>query len=166
MWRGSSETFVDLHPLGESAAATQLSIARGAGDGEQVGVFITQSGGSPAMQRAALWRGTADSFIDLTPGNFPSADAKACVHGVQVGQVSTKPDNRGARRAALWTGSGQSFVNLHDVVPAPWTDSWAVDVQVDGSVMRVLGGVEDQIWQDDSATTRARQLALWTVTLS
>ena len=166
LWRGRSETMVDLHPQPPSGhpPELQISAAAGAGSGEQIGMVAWKKDAvAPPAVRAALWRGHADSFVDLTPDGVASAEAKACLDGVQVGQVVSGEGARARTHAALWTGSASSFADLHAFVPAPWTDSWAVDIERVGTVVRVLGGVLDQAEEDGQVTTRARRIAVWQV---
>jgi hypothetical protein len=59
--------------------------------------------------RAALWTGSASSWIDLHPPGASESFAYGVGDGQQVGGVNIL----GVGHAALWTGSASSFVNLH-----------------------------------------------------
>src|SRR4029450_9204540 len=78
LWRGTSESFVDLHPDG---AGFMGSDAMGVRDGQQVGIVWGES----LTQRAALWSGAPGSYTDLAPNGFLRSTAWACARGFQVG---------------------------------------------------------------------------------
>lgn len=70
------------------------------------GMDETEQAGRHTRDGAALWRGTAGSYVDLDPVDGPGgySAALACANGVQVGWVGN--------RAALWRGTKESFVDL------------------------------------------------------
>jgi hypothetical protein len=82
--------------------------------GQQVGAVQLTSGSS---HRAALWQGTADSFVDLQPAWASNAEAHATDGVQQVGGA----DNH----AVLWTGSVASAVDLN---PSGFSGSTASSV--------------------------------------
>lgn len=143
-----------------------LSEASAVGDGEQVGLRWTRQGSV-----AALWRGSADSFVNLTPQGHESAQASGCARGRQVGYVQVKANTASgagsmATRAALWRGSAASFVDLHAFVPAPWNASSAAAVEVRDGVLRIVGTVTqfaatDELTPRESQYLVATQPALW-----
>lgn len=143
-----------------------ISEAWGVGDGEQVGLRWTRKGSA-----AALWRGSADSFVDLTPQGHESAHASGCARGHQVGHVQVKATTTSgagsmATRAALWRGSPGSFVDLHAFVPAPWNASSAAAVEVRDGLLRIAGGViqfavTDELTPRESQYLVASQPAIW-----
>jgi hypothetical protein len=102
-------TVTNLHPSGLST-----SEAYGSG-GQQVGYV------KPSVQRsrAALWSGTASSYVDLHPDGALDSVAWGGGDGQQVGWALIG----GGGRASLWTGSASSWVNLN---PAGWASSTAV----------------------------------------
>lgn len=63
-------------------------------------------------QRAALWYGTPESFVDLTPPGFEGGQGQAygVAGGQQVGGAATR--QTGGTRAMLWFGSAESYVDL------------------------------------------------------
>jgi len=109
LWAGTAASRVDLH-------RGDYSQALAVGDGEQVGWTDSNYEGP----RAALWRGTRDSFVDLSPEGSGISEARGVSGGQQVGWVWFN-----AQVAALWTGTAASFVNLN---PAEATSSQANDV--------------------------------------
>jgi hypothetical protein len=70
-----------------------ISRAIGVGDGQQVGVVgWKKTTLADQVARAALWSGSAVSFVDLTPRGFKNAWAYACARGLQVGWASRSHD--------------------------------------------------------------------------
>jgi len=143
-----------------------ISEAWGVSDGEQVGVRWTRKGSA-----AALWRGSAESFVDLTPEGHESGHASGCAHGHQVGYVQVKAETKSgsgsmASRAALWRGQAATFVDLHAFVPAPWNASSAAAVEVRNGVLRIVGtvtqfGTTDELTPRESQYVIGNQPALW-----
>jgi hypothetical protein len=96
--------------------------------------------------RAALWRGSAASFVDLSPADQEGARAGDCAGGYQVGHCQAALATRGevaslALRAALWAGTADSHVDLQAFVPPPWNASSASAVEVRGDRLRIVGEV-------------------------
>lgn len=61
--------------------------------------------------RAALWSGTAESFVSLHPGpEFRDSDVFGMAPGQQVGYAGRIGQNH---HAALWTGSAESHIDLN-----------------------------------------------------
>lgn len=116
--------------------------------------------------RAALWRGTPSSFVDLTPKAFEVAHATSCDAGLQAGFVRAKDESpsgaTGAlNRATVWSGDASGFVDLHDVVLAPFNVSEAMAIRVrDGEVM-VAGTVEEVTDPDGRAAYVQQRGAVW-----
>jgi hypothetical protein len=101
LWTGSSESVVVL--TGPDADVS--SVAKGVSGGVQVGTVATNS----RFQRACLWRGAAESFLDLHPPKLMGSDAVGVGDGQQVGHVW---GDTMQQRAALWSGSPESYVDL------------------------------------------------------
>jgi hypothetical protein len=78
-----------------------FSQASGIGSGQQVG---------DVDGFAALWNGTAASYVDLSPANSTSSYASATKNGVQVGSAYFTGV---VSHAGLWTGSAASWVDLN-----------------------------------------------------
>ena len=115
VWSGTAGSLLDLHPAG--AVSSQVN---GLSGSQQAGFAIVGSYPGPFpntnAQHAALWSGTAASFVDL----HPAGAAYSLAHGIgdsqQVGAVrfdtNALPDLE-HEHAALWTGTAASFVDLH-----------------------------------------------------
>lgn len=95
-------TCISLHPSG-----TVFSSGYGVGDGQQVG--YVQVGPTVGHQRAAVWTGSAGSWINLHPTTIGYSVAYAASGGQQAGGYFPA----GFSRAALWSGSAASYVDLH-----------------------------------------------------
>jgi hypothetical protein len=126
---------VDLHP----AVATS-SEAFGTFGGQQVG-YANVNG----VYHAALWSGTAASWVDLhPPGVTPTSYAFAISDGQQVGTVGDY--------AALWTGTAASEVGLH---PEGASQSGAYGVsagQQVGYTADAQGGRHAALWSGTAAS--------------
>ncbi len=86
-----------LHPTG----ATQSS-ALGVSTTQQVGFL------SGTSDTAALWLGTAASYLTLHPAGATDSHANAAAATQQVGDAFAS----GQLRASLWTGSAASWIDL------------------------------------------------------
>lgn len=65
--------------------------------------------GVSGQPHAALWNGTAGSFVDLHPAGLVYSRCAAARGGVQGGWAS----NGIAEHAGRWTGSASTWVDLH-----------------------------------------------------
>jgi hypothetical protein len=93
-----------LHPTGATA-----SYVWGGGGAQQVGyALITQA-------KAALWNGTAFSFVNLNPASATSSYALTSDGVTQVGSAMIG----GKFNAGLWTGTADSWVNVTPAGAAP-----------------------------------------------
>jgi hypothetical protein len=96
--------------------------------------------------RAALWRGTAASFTDLTPGGFQTARIFGAAGDLQVGCVrkkDTTPDGGTGSddRAAVWQGSADRWFDLNDLLPSDIynaSTAWAIEIR--GQDVLICGG--------------------------
>jgi hypothetical protein len=133
LWRGSAESFVDLHPPGWDSSA----LAGVSGD-IQVGIARPVSDSSQA--HAALWRGSAESLVDLTPTGFNFAVAWAAAGDFQVG-YGYGQQTRGQEHALLWKGTAESMVDLHQFLPSSlqFSDSQATAIAEDGTIVGYAG---------------------------
>ena len=125
IWHGTKESWTEIHPAGY-----QYSEAYDISENQQVGfVWETFKG-----HNAAVWNGTAESFVNLRPNNF--SNAYGVDEGIQVGVVTSGTEDY---MASLWYGTAGSFVNLQDFVPSDFQDSEAYDVMVQGGRTYVVG---------------------------
>jgi hypothetical protein len=151
--------------------ADAISEAYGVGDGEQVGVRWSGRGSS-----AALWRGSAESLVDLTPRGFQSAIALACAGGYQVGSAQRRTDTAGGSgsmltRATLWAGTAASCVDLQQFLPPPWNASVATAVEIDNGLLRIAGNaqqvmIEHELTRRESHLQAAQRVVLWEIRLN
>ena len=110
----STWTVTVLHPSGQTTS-------------EAYGAGLQQAGYvKPSVQqtRAAVWNGTASSFVDLHPNGALTSVAWGASDGQQVGQVLFTGLGSAAR-ASLWSGTASSRVDLN---PPGWARSEALDV--------------------------------------
>ncbi|GMV26879.1 MAG: hypothetical protein AMXMBFR58_29100 [Phycisphaerae bacterium] len=116
LWNSPS-SFVSLHPPG-----MELSFAAGTDGVRQFGSVVLPGG---STSRAAMWSGSAASFVDLTPAWSESASIIAASGGQQVGAVSPRIVDL---NAAVWTATAASCVNLH-----PAGAEYSVATETDGA---------------------------------
>ena len=101
---------VNLHP---SQANATFSAIRGVGGTQQVGIVATVDN---MASMAALWNGSANSYVNLQPEGLGASAAVAAGDGQQGGSVIVGIHSN----PALWSGTAASFVNLlPDVGPGP-----------------------------------------------
>jgi hypothetical protein len=136
---------VFLHP-----PAVDGSEGYGIGGGHQVGVT-----GRAGVFHAALWTGSAGSWVDLHPGGiFDLSEALAAGGGQQAGDVHVAGSQI---HASLWSGTAASWVDLS---PAGSTESEAFGVhagqQAGYASFPPIGGVGTEthagIWTGTAAS--------------
>ncbi|MDQ2986040.1 MAG: hypothetical protein M3R13_04885 [Armatimonadota bacterium] len=84
----------------------------------------------PNRRRAAMWSGSAASWIDLHPGPFQETSvAYSAIDGIQVGKYRDQ--------AAVWNGSAQSHEGLHGFLDPSYvkSDAWTVSRQGDRMIV-------------------------------
>ncbi|HLP85346.1 MAG TPA: hypothetical protein VK157_13435 [Phycisphaerales bacterium] len=102
-WSGTQASFVSLHPL--NAIESEALATNGSQQGGWA--FVIGQG-----TRAALWNGSASSWIDLSPSIAGSECKVLGMSGSQqVGYVNLATS--GALLASLWSGSSASWTNLN-----------------------------------------------------
>jgi hypothetical protein len=128
LWQGSAASGVPLHP----STGYTSSFALATDGSRQVGYVLPEGG----RLRAVMWRGTAESMVDLTPPGFWTAQAQGFLGEYVVGNASaslsdsthavlwTRPDNgvtilgpvgshleaTGGGQAVGWLGLGRAYV--------------------------------------------------------
>lgn len=119
MW-GSDGVVVDLDPLQvENPQYIYGSQARATSGAQQVGYVCC----FPGASHAALWSGSAASFVDLHPAGFYDSYAYGVSGGQQVGWGSSVTANY--PHALLWNGSAASVVDLN---PNGFTQSYGYGI--------------------------------------
>lgn len=149
LWNGVAVT--NLHPFG---VAFSYSKALGVRNGQQVGYLSNNSYpygetfSYHATSHAAMWRGTAASFVDLNPVGFTASEALA-TNGLQQGGWAYAALPTTTQHAALWSGTADTFVDLHPVgfsdsrvtalsVTQQVGDGWVGPMNAIGSVRHAL----------------------------
>jgi hypothetical protein len=106
-WAGTNATFgavnvvfTDLHPAGATGSYASAVDATG-----QAGT-ATYSG----VTHAAMWLGTAASFVDLNPAGASSSRALGGGGALQ-GEVAAFPSPLSYTHAAVWSGSAGSYAD-------------------------------------------------------
>lgn len=157
LWRGSTDSFLDLHPAAPEAMGSEVL---GMDDAQQVGVVWNQGG----LSGAALWSGSADSYVTLGPAGFTRSRASRCAHGLQIGWIAK--EGRGMlMRAVLWNGVADEYLDLQDFLADPWNASWPTDLHIDGNRLRILGTAQQVIKQDRYEMDGGKAPVLWEITL-
>jgi hypothetical protein len=64
-------------------------------------------------------------------------------------------------KGILWGGSARDYIDLQGLLPAPWNRSWAMDITVEGSALRILGTVSHLVQESHLEIVRAERLAVW-----
>ncbi|HRQ73693.1 MAG TPA: PEP-CTERM sorting domain-containing protein [Phycisphaerales bacterium] len=137
IWEGSADNWTDLTPT-----RAVLGLINGMDASSQVGQVSPTYG----TFHAALWRGTAESAVNLHPGvGYHGSDALAVVGDMQVGRA--KHSQTGRQHAALWRGTAASFVDLHPA-GAEQSHALATDGVLQGGWATLPGGAvaEAVIW--------------------
>ncbi len=111
LWTGSAASFRSLHPPGFT-----MSWAHGVRSGQQVGRGVTAFG----AQVALLWRGTAESVVNLGAGFVNGTNGLRQVGGIPP------------LHAAVWSGSAAS---LEDLNPPGFRSSEARAIDANGDII-------------------------------
>jgi hypothetical protein len=148
LWK--SGACIDLTPKGTAAQVN------GVDDGVQVGVVWSSPG-----PRAARWRSTADSLVDLTPPGHEVARAIGAHRGLACGFVRVKQkaangfSEANDNRAVLWGDDKDDLVDLHAAIPSPFNASFAHAVHRDGNDVVVVGTCHES---SDEGITQERAI--------
>ena len=112
IWSGTAASWVDLHPTVAINTAISSTI-NGMSNGQQVGsVTLTDAFGEQTAFHAALWSGTAASYVDLSPVSSIHPDNTSAALAVHNGQQVGYTRFGSTENAALWSGTAASLVNL------------------------------------------------------
>lgn len=144
LWSGSATGGVDLDPM---IPDTDGSYVYGCNDGQQVGGLFGTLG-----QRAALWTGTAGSYVSLEPPGAQDSLALACRAGQQAGTVSYFNGIYDEWHAVKWSGSAASVVDLN---PGSGYESQALgisDTQQVGWVVHNGGFNHAALWSGSAGS--------------
>lgn len=68
-------------------------------------------------------------------------------------------------RALLWSGSADDYIDLQAFLPEPWNVSQALDLDVDGDTLRVLGTAQQATHSNGYEMNAGEQPVLWTMKL-
>ncbi len=107
-WAGSGP--VDLNPNGFAGSAAYCTNGV-----QQGGSAMTKASGgkvkTPSQSHAAMWSGSAASFVDLNPARVAESRIYGCDLNQQAGYIM--PVSPGFTHAAIWNGSAASVADLH-----------------------------------------------------
>jgi Bacterial Ig domain len=151
LWSGTAASAVVLHPHGFTH-----SFAEGVSGNEQVGYAFNDLQ-SNDYSRALLWHGTAASVVSLNPTGYSGTVAWATNGTNQVGAGGT-PSSPYQSHALRWTGTAQSVLDLHQLLPAEFSqgNSIAYDIDAAGNIVglaqRPDGSTVGVLWRKVSAT--------------
>jgi hypothetical protein len=87
------------------------------------------------LRHAALWGGTAASWVDLNPAGASESDAWAVHNGQQVGYATVG----GLQHAGLWSGTADSWVDLSLALSGSWAQTFARDIWSDATTTYIAG---------------------------
>ena len=156
LWRGSAESCAELHPSTDFKGSDALGI----GDDQQVGHVW----GEDQRQMAALWSGSPGSYVNLAPEGYVRSTAWRCARGFQVGWAAQK-DRGMSAHAILWNGAADDYVNLQLALPGPWNVSQAMDLDVDGDTLRVIGTAEQAVQSNGYEMCAGTRPVMWEMKL-
>ncbi len=83
-----------------------------------------------------MWRGTAESFVDIAPPGSIASEILATTGTMHAGYSAFA----GFNGAGIWMSDDpESFVDLHEYLPPEYYFSEATDISVVGSTIYVTG---------------------------
>jgi hypothetical protein len=149
IWSGTAQSFAYIGPAG------MLSEIRGMGGGAQVGYVHFPN---PIGDHAALWRGSAGSWVDLNPSLASTTTRLLATTGrvhVGGGGITGQP---GLAHALINFNTRDAWLDLHQFLPPQYTGfSGANAVCQDGGTIYVGGYATDAQGE--------REAILWVGTL-
>jgi len=116
LWSGTAGSWVDLNPAGAA-----WSTANDTSGGHQVGQAYIDG-----ASRASLWTGAPETWVDLNPALAEASFAIGISDGRQVGFANFA----GVSHASLWSDTPESWVDLHAFLPAGYSASDALSIDV------------------------------------
>lgn len=133
-WLSALAEPIDLAPKGMAASEIETL------DGE----WLIGTAWKGLCARAGLWRGTAGSFVDLTPAKFQTSRGHGGAGGFQVGYVRVKDTTRSGsagsdNRAVLWQGAASRWIDLNALLPPTYNASIAWAIEIRGDDVRICG---------------------------
>jgi hypothetical protein len=136
LWFGTSQSAIDLHPNGLPAGAG--SIVYGMANGVQAGNYSVPATPNTLI-RAAVWRGTRESWVDLHNPQWESTLFWATTGSVHAGVVGFGFTSH----AAVNFGTPDSWIDLHQFLPPQFSrGSSAQAIYQDGNRI-LVGGYAD-----------------------
>lgn len=149
LWNGTAASFVDLNPVGASS-----STATGVSGGIQAGYTggnTFENYDDPTVlgmicpdQHAALWHGTASSYVDLNPTGYMGSCARGLLDGIEFG--GARGDKTGGlTHAGLWSGTADSFYDLGALMPG--YNTMATGIYKSGNDIWVSGYAWEPGWR-------------------
>jgi hypothetical protein len=117
IWSGTAASMVSLAPP-NSIASQALAMTE-----TYQGGFVLYQGqpGQGSINHAAMWRGTASTFVDLHPSaNYEGSGIRGMFGNQQVGSAALNAPGS-SFRAAMWSGSAESFLSMH-----PFSDGYSI----------------------------------------
>lgn len=132
-WAAQGNAAIDLNPSGFTRSASYSTHS-----GQQGGYVIGAS--TNGKEQAALWKGSAGSFVNLNPmGVFEQSTVVRVRNGMQVG-TGTPITTPSRKQAIAWHGTAGSWINLHFKLPYPFTfwSSAAGDIDDQGNIIGTI----------------------------
>jgi len=105
--------------------------------------------GDNVNYHAGLWRGSAESWVDLNPGPDYTSQIFGASGQFQVGWIIQGREGR----AAIWSGTADSLLDLHALLPSYFSDSQATSafaapngtIYVGGNARNDITGLQEAI---------------------
>lgn len=149
IWAWPGFTPIDLHPSNSWTSSTLM----GGTDYQQVGYVYRSIWPGP---RAALWYGSAASYVNLNPSWALHSIAYAASGTQQAGSATaTVPFFQ--VRAGFWSGTAASFVDLHPGVLHPEaisSQAYAMAGNQQGGMVNYNGVAQAALWSGTPASYR------------
>jgi hypothetical protein len=138
---------VDLTPANATSAN-----ANGVSGGYQVGAARIDG-----TNRAAVWSGTAESFIDLHPEGASASKIVATNGNWHVGSITRNADGLDFEHAVAWHSTTHEMFDLHTLLPQQFQmfPSWATSIDELGNIGGVFNSVGVSVYNS--------RAVIWTV---
>jgi hypothetical protein len=139
LWAGAAQSISILHP---GSAFIQSEIL-GTAPGQQVG-WAEHTG---QAEHAAMWTGSAASYVDLNPPGAGLSFLYGTCGSAQVGYANLAGNNG----AGIWFGTPDSFISLAAFLPAGYYQSVATCVAEANGTYYVGGYATSSATHNDEA---------------
>lgn len=152
LWRGTADSFVDMHPTGDVARSSGFNSMRGS-QATGSANFYNDATKTTVTEKPVVWNLDTGAYTVINPVSSDVVRAAIfATDGTRQGGQVYLTFNRGWH-ASLWSGTSESWVDLHPSSAFRSSEVNGMDTlfQV-GEAVTTLGKTRGALWQGTSAS--------------